>query len=71
MRRGKLPFTDEEKQILINVFDYIAKANKYIEANQPWVLVKDESKKEHEINPELAEMFEESHKVTEYNSKTR
>ena len=33
--------------------------------------LKDESKKEHEINPELAEMFEESHEVTEYNFKTR
>lgn len=33
-------------EAFINVFDYIAKANKYIEANQPWVLVKDETKKE-------------------------
>ena len=30
----------------INVFEYISKANKYIEANQPWVLAKDESKRE-------------------------
>ena len=33
-------------EAFVNVSEYISKANKYIEANQPWVLVKDESKKE-------------------------
>ena len=30
----------------IDVFEYISKANKYIEKNQPWVLAKDETKKD-------------------------
>ena len=30
----------------MNVFDYISKTNKYIEANQPWVLAKDETKQD-------------------------
>ena len=33
-------------EAFVNVSEYISKANKYIEANQPWVLVKDETKKE-------------------------
>lgn len=32
-------------EAFISVFEYISKANKYIEENQPWVLAKDESKK--------------------------
>ena len=33
-------------EAISNVFDYISKANKYIEENQPWVLAKDETKKD-------------------------
>lgn len=33
-------------EAFINVFEYISKANKYIEENQPWVLAKDETKKD-------------------------
>lgn len=33
-------------EAIMNVFEYISKANKYIEDNQPWVLAKDETKKE-------------------------
>ena len=33
-------------EAVMNVFEYISKANKYIEDNQPWVLAKDETKKE-------------------------
>lgn len=33
-------------EAVANVFEYISKANKYIETRQPWVLAKDESKKE-------------------------
>lgn len=33
-------------EAIINVFEYISKTNKYIEENQPWVLAKDETKKD-------------------------
>lgn len=33
-------------EAIINVFEYISKANRYIEINQPWVLAKDETKKD-------------------------
>ena len=33
-------------EAIVNVFEYISKANKYIEANQPWVLAKDETKQD-------------------------